>query len=54
MARDAGAHVASSVSKNTHFVVVGSDAGTKRTEAEKLGVPILSEEEFLQYLAKNR
>lgn len=50
MAREAGAHVASSVSKNTHFVVVGSDAGTKRKEAEKLGIPIFSESDFLLLL----
>jgi DNA ligase (NAD+) len=50
MARDAGAHVASGVSKNTHFVVVGSDAGSKKVEAEKLGIPILSEADFLGLL----
>ncbi len=50
IARDAGAHVASSVSKNTDFVVVGSDAGTKQVEAEKLGIPLLSESEFLLLL----
>lgn len=45
-AREAGAHVAASVSGKTDFVVVGSDAGSKEEKAKKLGVTILSEEEF--------
>jgi DNA ligase (NAD+) len=47
LARKQGAHIAASVSKNTDYVVVGSDAGTKATQAEKLGVTILTETEFL-------
>jgi DNA ligase (NAD+) len=47
LAEDLGAHVASSVSKNTDFVVVGADAGSKRKKAEELGVAILDEGQFL-------
>lgn len=45
-----GGKVSDSVSKKTDFVVVGADAGSKLEKAKKLGVPILSEEEFLQKL----
>ena len=45
-----GGKVASSVSKNTSYVVVGIDPGSKFTNAEKFGVKILNEKEFLKML----
>ncbi len=41
--RKAGAKVTGSVSKNTHFLVVGASAGSKLTKANELGVPTLTE-----------
>ncbi len=47
IAEQAGAHVTSSVSARTDFLVAGVDPGSKRRNAEKLGVRILDEEAFL-------
>lgn len=41
-----GAKVAGSVSKNTDYVVVGTDAGSKARKAEELGVTMLSEADW--------
>ncbi|STX50847.1 DNA ligase [Legionella busanensis] len=46
----AGAKVTGSVSAKTHFVIAGSDAGSKLDKANQLGVPVLNEEDLLQYL----
>jgi len=51
LVRLAGGKVAGSVSVKTDFVVVGKDAGTKANEATRLGVKILTEEEFRHLLA---
>jgi DNA ligase (NAD+) len=44
--RDAGGKIASSVSKQTDFVVVGKEPGSKYDKAVKLGVKIISEKDF--------
>jgi DNA ligase (NAD+) len=45
-----GAKVSESVSKNTDYVVVGRDAGTKLKKAVALNIPVLEEEAFLKLL----
>jgi DNA ligase (NAD+) len=50
IAQKYGAKVAGSVSKNTDFVIVGTDAGSKAKTATELGIKMLSESEFLEML----
>jgi DNA ligase (NAD+) len=45
-----GAKVASSVSKKTHAVVAGTEAGSKLEKAQSLGVLILDEAAFMELL----
>ena len=48
---DNGGKVSSSISSKTSFLVAGDNMGpSKRTKAEGLGVPIISEQEFLEKL----
>jgi DNA ligase (NAD+) len=49
--RKMGGAVATSVSKNTDFLVCGENPGSKEEKAKELGVTILSEEEFRRKLA---
>lgn len=48
-----GAKVSGSVSKKTSYVVVGSEPGSKLADAQKLGVKVIEEKEFLELLKKN-
>lgn len=47
-----GAKVAGSVSKKTHLVVAGADAGSKLTKAEELGIEVWNEEKLIEELNK--
>jgi DNA ligase (NAD+) len=52
--RAQGGKVTGSVSKNTDYVVVGSDPGSKATRAKELGVETLDETGLMQILADSR
>ena len=54
LAKSLGANVTNSVSKNTSYVVVGEDAGSKLDKAKKLGVMILDENRFLDMVKKGQ
>lgn len=50
--RQLGGKASGSVSKNTSYVVVGDNPGSKAEKAEELGLKIISEKELLELLKK--
>mgnify|MGYP001618481273 FL=1 len=49
--RALGGDLSESVSKKTAYVIVGTDPGSKYAKAQALGIPILSETDFIAMLA---
>ncbi len=48
--RELGGNISESVSQKTSFVIAGSEAGSKLERAQKLGVKVVSEKEFLEMI----
>ncbi len=48
LVRQLGGEISESVSRNTDYVVVGAEPGSKAEKAEKLGVKILEEDDFVK------
>ena len=52
--REAGGDVSGSVSKNTDYVLAGAEAGSKLEKAQKLGVKVIDEAEFLKMVGSKK
>ncbi len=50
--KDNGGKTASSVSKKTSFVLAGEKAGSKLAKAKKLGVEVITEDDFIKMIGK--
>ncbi len=50
--RRQGGDVQSAVTKTTTLIIAGTDAGSKLTRAQELGIPVIDEPEFLSRLSR--
>jgi DNA ligase (NAD+) len=49
-----GGHASSAVSKNTDYVIIGENPGSKLQRARSLGVKTISYDEFLKLIEQSR
>ncbi len=51
--RQLGGEISNSISKNTDFLIIGNNPGSKYMKAKKLGVKIINEKEFLKIIKES-